>query len=164
MDNFGFEKYNEAQMWDKARFHNEKYQIVACIGDEHDYTYEPIDYTNSWKEARYYEKMGANVYEGNELVHFIDHEEVNRAFQIVKHLFLDKQSFLWDDDYLDPEDIIDIEEAYKILDQNGFKLNEAWERKVIERSKRCGGDLLATPLKDRPRYMFKFMDLDELPF
>lgn len=164
MTDFAFERYNDAQMWDSSRFHNEKYQIVACVGDEYDYTYEPVAYTNSWKEARHYEKMGANVYDGNELVHFIDHEDVNRAFQIVKHLFLDRQSFMWDDDYLDPEDIIEIEEAYKILDQNGFKINEIWEKKVLERSKRRGGDLLATPLKDRPRYMFKYMDLDELPF
>lgn len=164
MDNFGFEKYNEAQMWDSSRFHNEKYQIVACVGDEHDYSYEPVDYTNSWKEARRYEKMGANVYCGNDLVHFVDHEELDRAFQVVKHLFLDRQSFLWDDGFLDIEDRIDIEEAYKILDKNGIKLNAAWEQKVLERSKRRGGDLLETPLKYRPRYMFKLADLDELPF
>lgn len=164
MTKFGFERYNEEQGWDPSRFHNEKYVAVSYIEDEDGYSYEPTDYTNRWKEARRLAKMGANIYEGDKRVYFIDHEEVDRAFQIVKHLFLNRQSFMWDDDYLDPEDVIDIEEAYKILDQNGFKLNEAWERKVIERSKRRGGDLLATPLKDRPRYMFKFIDLDELPF
>ena len=164
MDNFGFETYNEQELWNPSRFHNEKYQIVACIGDEHDYTYEPVDYTNSWKEARRQASLGADVYCGNELIHFVDHKEVDNAFEIMKSLLLNRQSMMWDDDYLDPQDIADIEESHRVLQQNGFKTNEAWEQKVLERAKRRGGDLLETPLKDRPRFMFKYIDLDELPF
>ena len=164
MTDICFESYNDAQMWDTSRFHNEKYIAVACVGDERDWSYEPVGYTNRWKEARHLAQMGANIYEGDKRVYFVDHEEVSHAFHVMKSLFLNRQSTMWDDDFLDIEDRIEIEEAYKALDQNGFKIGEDWEQKVLERVKRRGGDLLETPLKDRPRFMFKYIDLDELPF
>lgn len=158
-----WDEYNEKNWWDSRRFYHGKYEIVACTGTPEDYTYETVDATNKWKEARRLEKEGADVYVNGERIHFVDHEAVQKAFDIIKGLFLNRQSFMWDDDFLDIEDVIDIEEAHKILDQNGFKINEAWEEKIRTRS-RCGCDPLTIPLMDRPRFMFKSVNIDDLPF
>ena len=158
-----WDTYNERSQWDDSRFYRGKYEIVACTGTPEDYSYETVDATNKWKEAHRLEKEGADVYVNGEHIHFVDHEAVQKAFDVIRGLFLNRQSFMWDDDFLDIEDVIDIEEAHKILDQNGFKINEAWEEKIRTRSRRRR-DPLTVPLMDRPRFMFKSVDIDELPF
>ena len=160
-----WEKYNDSKWWDKNRFYQGKYQIVACTGSPWDYTYETVDATNRWKEARRLEGEGADVYVEGKRVHFVVHEAVNNAFKTLKGLFLTRQCFLWDDDYMDPEDVIDIEEAWNALKQNGFKINEEWQRKVWEREEnKCHVDPLTVPLMERPRFLFRAVDTDELPF
>ena len=159
-----WDEYNDKNLWAKERFHNEKYVAVACIGDEHDYTYEEVGYTNHWKEARKYYFMGADVYCGNQRVYFVNHKAVQKAFDVIRGLFLNRQSFMWDDDFLDIEDVIEIEEAYKVLDQNSFKINETWEEKIRERSRRVYDPLTISLMDRHPRFMFNAIDTDDLPF
>lgn len=157
-----WERYNEKNWWDSRRFLSGKYEIVACVGDEYDYTYETVDATNRWKEARRYESMGADVYVNGNRVHFIDHKTINEAFKVMKGIFLTRLDPWWDED-LDPDEIIEIEEAKKTIDQNGFKLDAEWENKVKERA-RSINDPLMVPRKDRPRYLFTACETEDLPF
>ena len=149
-----WDEHNDKNLWAKERFHNEKYVAVACIGDEHDYAYEEVGYTNHWKEARKYYFMGADVYRGNERVHFIDHKEVDDAFQTLKkHYFMMASTYYWEDS-IGFEDEVRIKDAQDVLDKNGFKLepdfwpNEEWQEKMLKR-KHVIADPLAKPFCER---------------
>lgn len=159
-----WDRYNDSQLWDKKRFHSGKYQIVACVGTPEDYSYETVDSTDKWKEARRLMNEGADVYCNGKRVYFVDHAAVDEAFKTLKGLYLTRQSYMWDDDFEDIEDHIAFEEAAKILEQNGFKADEVWGEKVWNRYEDRWHDPLTTPLLERPRFLFRAIETDDLPF
>lgn len=125
-----WDEYNENNLWAKERFHNEKYVAVACIGDEHDYTYEEVGYTNHWKEARKYYFMGADVYRGNERVYFVDHKAVQEAYDDLQFDEIVGLDMISDSAF---EADVYRKSASDVLEQNGLKADEEWKKKVEAR-------------------------------
>ena len=125
-----WDEYNNKNLWAKERFHNEKYVAVACIGDEHDYTYEEVGYTNHWKEARKYYFMGADVYRGNERVYFIDHAAVQEAYSDLQFDEIVGLDMISDSAF---EADVQRKSANDVLEQNGLKADAEWKKKVEAR-------------------------------
>ena len=110
-----------------------KYEIVACVGDQYDYTYELVDVAYHWKDARDYALLGLRVYLNGKLLdngRFIDHEAVKEAFETLK---LNKIVGLnvYEDDPFEAE--VKEKSADDVLKENGLVANEAWKVKVEKR-------------------------------
>lgn len=117
-----------------------KYEIVACIGDEHDYTRECVDVTNRWKDARNAFFAGADVYKDGKRVYFIDHKEMEDAFQTLKMYYIMMgDQYFWEDG-LNFEDEVRIKDAQDVLSKYGFELDtdgwpdKEWVDKIMSRS------------------------------
>lgn len=125
-----WDEYNDKNLWDKSRFKNTKYVAVACIGDPYDYSYEEVDWTNCWKEARKMDAMGANIYCGNKRVYFVDHKAVEEAYsdlqfdEIVGFDMVSDSAFEAD---------VRRKSANDVLEQNGLKADAEWKKKVEAR-------------------------------
>ena len=161
-----------------------KYEIVACVGDPWDYSYDLVDETNKWKDARNAFFEGADVYCNKERVYFIDPKLVADAFKTLAtfYRYMMSWSFPWDDG-LEFEDEVAIKDAQDVLEKNGFKLNANgwpdgdWEDKITER-RRVNNDSISVPFYRRsfaiPVYSADTHELvrvengkcetDELPF
>ena len=125
-----WDNYNEKNWWDSRRFYRGKYEIVACTGTPEDYTYETVDSTNKWKEARKMYNMGADIYCGDKLVHFVDHKAVQQAYDDLT--FDEIVGFDIDADSAFEADV-QRKSAYDVLDQNGLNADETWKKKIETR-------------------------------
>ena len=168
-----WDEYNDKNIWDKRRFKNTKYVAVACIGDPYDYSYEEVGWTNYWKEARKMDAMGANIYCGNQRVYFVDHKAVQEAYddlqfdEIVGFDMVSNSAFEAD---------VRRKSANDVLEQNGFKADEEWKKKVEARyEQHMFGQTYGLPFYERHPFHCCFnnktgkyengkIETDDLPF
>lgn len=157
-----------------------KYEIVACVGDPWDYSYEVVDVVRHWKDARRYALLGAKIYLNSKLLNnsrFINHEQVKEAYH---DLALDEIVNL--DVYCEDSFTADVKRksAEDVLKMSNLVADEAWKKKINDRyTESLHRDPLAEPLYKRhvqfiPIYsadthkLVKVIngkvDTDELPF
>ena len=107
-----------------------KYIAIACIGDPVDYSYDEIGWTNRWKEARKMDAMGANIYCGNQRVHFVDHKSVQAAYEDLRFDEIVGLDMISDSAF---EADVRRKSAYDVLEQNRLKADNTWKRKIEAR-------------------------------
>lgn len=107
-----------------------KYEVVACVGDPWDYTYELVDVVSHRKEARRLEALGANIYMNGERVYFINHESVQEAFDDLKFDEIVGFDMVSDSAF---EADVRKKSANDVLEQNSLKADAEWKKKVEDR-------------------------------
>lgn len=145
-----------------------KYEVVACVGEPWDYTYECVDVVSHWKEARRLEALGANIYLNGERVHFIDHESVQEAFNDLKFDEIVGLDMISDSAF--EADVLR-KNAEDVLDQNGIekpadyskKVDQRYLNKLVEAMTFAECHMLHL-VDGKYKPMFVATETDELPF
>lgn len=145
-----------------------KYEIVACIGDPWDYTYECVDVVSHWKEARRLEELGANIYMNGERVHFIEHKSVQEAFDDLKFDEIVGLDMISNSAF---EANVRRKNAEDILEQNGIEMPTDYKKKVDQRYLNRPIEVLTFAerhtlelVDGKYKQTFVAIETDELPF
>jgi hypothetical protein len=145
-----------------------KYQIVACVGDPWDYSYDLVDETNSWKEARNAFFGGADVYRNGKRVYFIDHESVQEAFDDLKFDEIVGLDMISDSAF--EADVLR-KNAADVLEQNGIEKPVDYSKKVDQRYLNRPTEVLTFAERNtlelvdgKYKQTFVAVETDELPF
>ena len=157
-----------------------KYEILMCVGNPLDYSWELFDTVHHWKDVRPYALAGAHIYRNGERIDnskFVDHDAVAEAYH---DLALDEIVNL--DVYCEDSSIADErrKSAKDTLKLNKLTADETWRNKINSRyTESLRRDPLEEPLYKRnvqfialynaeTRKLVKVVngkvDSDELPF
>ena len=145
-----------------------KYEVVACVGEPWDYTYECVDVVSHWKEARRLEALGANIYLNGEHVHFINHESVQEAFDDLKFDEIVGLDMISESAF---EADVRRKNAEDILEQNGIEMSSEYKKKVDQRYLNRPTEVLTFAERHTLEFVdgkykqtFVAVETDELPF
>lgn len=145
-----------------------KFEVVACISNPWDYSYEVVDVVTHWKEARRLESQGANIYLNGERIHFVDHASVQKAFDDLQF-----DEIVGLDVISDSAFEVDVlrKNASDILEQNGIKKPADYRTKVDQRYLNRPKEVLTFAERHMLKLvggkyepMFVAVETDELPF
>lgn len=157
-----------------------KYEILMCVGDPWDYSWDLFDIVHHWKDVRPYALAGAHIYRNGKRIdnsNFIDHDAVAEAY---RDLALDEIVNL--DVYCEDSFTADVKRksAEDVLKMNNLIADETWKRKINSRyTESLRRDPLEKPLyKRNAQFMALYnaetkelvkvvngkVDTDELPF
>ena len=145
-----------------------KFEVVACIGNPWDYSYEVVDIVTHWKEARRYEGQGANIYLNGDRIQFVDHSSVQEAFDDLKFDEIVGLDMISDSAF--EADVLR-KNASDVLEQNGIEKPANYSKKVDQRYLNRPKEVLTFAerhmlqlVDGKYKPTFVAVETDELPF
>ena len=140
-----------------------KYTIVAQMGFEEDWSWEEVDCTNNWKEARNLAEKGARIFVGDKEVWFLDKsDKENIDFAINMLAFQKTVDYEFYLSVLTPAEEEREAEDIKTAKDTAKRYNITDED--IEKHCRRELNVVCEPVRFINKPRFTAVETDELPF